>query len=131
MQKQFQIDLNVKNDIVIDGYTNFVFSTMKGEGYPYTNEAICRALRCIVKSANQWEAERAKEEGREAVEISAITPHKLRHTFSTRLAEADVSPAVHKKLMGHSKVETSYNVYCHLGNQKLENTMSEIKGKMI
>ncbi len=131
LQRQFQHDMKVKNDLEIDGYKNFVFATMSGQGYPYTNEAICKALRCIVKSANQWEAERAKEEEREPVVIDKITPHKLRHTFSTRLAEADVSPAVHKKLMGHSRVETSYNVYCHLGNSKLEQTMNELVGKLV
>lgn len=128
LQKQFQKDLNIRRDIEIDGYSDFVFTTRKG--YPYTNEAICRVLGCIIKHANQWEAKRAEEEEREAVVIKKITPHKFRHTFSTRLAEADVNPAVHARLMGHSKVETSYNVYSHIGKLKLADTMKCLDGKM-
>ena len=128
MQRQYQSDLGIQGDVEIDGYSGFVFTTTKG--YPYTHEAICRVLRCIVKYANQWEAKRAEEEGREAVVIGKITPHKFRHTFSTRLAEADVNPVVHARLMGHSRVETSYNVYSHISKQKLADTMSVLNGKL-
>lgn len=128
LQKQYQKDLGIRNDVKIDGYSDFVFTTTKGR--PYTHEAICRVLGCIVKYANQWEAKRAEEEKREAVVIEKITPHKFRHTFSTRLAEADVNPVVHAKLMGHSRVETSYNVYSHISNEKLADTMNGLNGKL-
>lgn len=128
LQKQYQKDLSIRKDVEIDGYSDFVFTTTKG--HPYTHEAICRVLACIVKYANQWEAKRAEEEEREAIVIGKITPHKFRHTFSTRLAEADVNPVVHAKLMGHSRVETSYNVYSHISNEKLTNTMNCLNGKM-
>lgn len=129
LQKQYQTDLNIRSDIEIDGYTDFVFTTSKG--YPYTHEAACRVIRCIIKHANEWEAKRAEEEGRMAVVIKGITPHKFRHTFSTRLAEAEVHPTVHQRIMGHSRIETSYNVYTHISNEKLANAMKNMDYKLV
>lgn len=42
--------------------------------------------------------------------------HDLRHTFATRLFENGVSPKTVQKLLGHSKLETTMNIYTHVTN---------------
>ena len=50
-----------------------------------------------------------------------LTPHCCRHTFSTRLAEKNVAPAIIKDLAGHEDYSTTLQ-YTHISlSQKLEN----------
>lgn len=48
-------------------------------------------------------------------------PHTLRHTFATRCFENKMEPKVVQKLMGHSNISVTLNIYTHV----LENTMDE------
>lgn len=43
--------------------------------------------------------------------MPGLTPHALRHAFSSYLASRRVNPKVIAKLMGHSKVDITFNVY--------------------
>ncbi|MFR8041552.1 tyrosine-type recombinase/integrase [Clostridium butyricum] len=40
--------------------------------------------------------------------------HSLRHTYATRLFEAGVHPKTVQKLMGHSDITTTLNIYTHV-----------------
>ena len=46
--------------------------------------------------------------------IETFTPHQLRHTYATLLYEAGVDVLMAQKLLGHSKPETTLNIYTHL-----------------
>jgi len=46
-----------------------------------------------------------------------ITPHKLRHTFATRLATGGVDVLTIQQLLGHESVATT-QVYAHIGDQE-------------
>ena len=46
--------------------------------------------------------------------ITPIKFHALRHTYATRLFEAGVAPKTVQKLMGHSDIETTMNIYVHV-----------------
>lgn len=121
MQKAYQKGMGIRDDVCIDGYKGFVFTAKTG--IPYTHEAIVRALKLIVKRANEWEKARAKEEGRKAVVIPVHTPHVWRHTFCTRLVENGVSCEMIKLLMGHSSVKTSMDIYTHISQQSMKKNM--------
>lgn len=43
-----------------------------------------------------------------------INFHSLRHTFATRLLEANVHPKVVQELLGHSDISTTLNTYSHV-----------------
>ena len=43
--------------------------------------------------------------------MDGLTPHNLRHAYSSYLASKKVNPKVIAKLMGHSKVNLTYDVY--------------------
>ncbi|MBR1676808.1 MAG: tyrosine-type recombinase/integrase [Clostridia bacterium] len=53
-----------------------------------------------------------------------FTIHTLRHTYATRLEEAQISPKIKQKLLGHSSLEMTQNVYTDTQQEYLE-SMSE------
>lgn len=128
MQKQYQKQMRIRDDIKIDGYKGLVFTTKTG--HPYTNESIVRATKLIVKRANEWEAERAKKENRKPVVIRVHTPHVWRHTFATRLVEKEVPYESLKILMGHSNIKTSIDIYSHLNHQNYKRLISDVRGML-
>lgn len=54
-------------------------------------------------------------------DIPFIKFHALRHTFTTRILEANVHPKIAQDLLGHSTSSTTLDIYSHvLPNQKRE-----------
>ena len=56
-----------------------------------------------------------------------VTIHTLRHTYATRLEEANVSPKVKQALMGHSSLEMTQNVYTDTQTEYLESMSDSIR----
>lgn len=48
-----------------------------------------------------------------------ITPHWFRHNYATVLYEADVDTAAASRILGHSCIKTTIDVYTHIKNEKL------------
>ena len=104
-----------KEEPVIDGVRGFICLDK--------NEMPCVALhwehrlkRAIIKHNRIY-----KEE------LPHITPHQLRHTFCSRMARAGMSPAKLRYIMGHSDINTTYNVYTHLGLEDIQDEMLAIE----
>lgn len=56
-----------------------------------------------------------------SIGVPYIKFHALRHTFATRIMEANVHPKVAQELLGHSTVSITMDVYSHvLPEQKIE-----------
>ena len=87
--------------IVIDGYRNFLFLNQKG--MPMTACYYTSTLRNIVKKYNKYHDE----------PLPKITPHILRHTFCTRLAQKNMNPKNLQYIMGHSSIMITLNLYAH------------------
>lgn len=87
--------------IVIDGYRNFLFLNQKG--MPMTACYYTSTLRNIVKKYNKYHDE----------PLPKITPHILRHTFCTRLAQKNMNPKNLQYIMGHSSIMIRLNLYAH------------------
>ncbi len=128
MQKKYQKSMRIRDDINIDGYKNFVFTAKTG--YPYTHESIVRTTKLIVKRANEWETERAKQENRKPVVIRTHTPHVWRHTFTTRLVEKEVPYETLKLLLGHSSIKTSMDIYTHIKQQNYKRLITDVSGML-
>ena len=56
-------------------------------------------------------------------EIPKVTPHVCRHTFCSKMARSGMSPAKLKYIMGHSDIDTTFNVYTHLGFEDVREDM--------
>lgn len=129
MQKQYQKDMRIRNDIEIDGYKGFVFTSKLGN--PFTHEGFVATMKRIVKHANQWEKERAEKEDRKPVELpEKLTPHIFRHTFATHLVLNEVPYEIAKVVMGHSSIKTTIDVYSHIKNDNTKRMRADI-GKVI
>lgn len=124
-QKRYQKDMRIRHDIVIDGYSNFVFTTKLG--YPFTNEGFRKTLYRIVTHANEWESARALEEKRKPVLLNEkITCHWFRHTFATNLVLKEVPYDTAKMVMGHSSIKTTIDMYTHLKKKEMKKVRADI-----
>lgn len=122
-QKQYQRDLRIRQDYAVDGYKGFIFTTKQGK--PYTNDAVGISFKRIIKACNEWEEKRALEQGRDPVVVPIHSPHYWRHTFATRVVEGLVNKGTEnnmgamilKDLMGHTKLQTSIEIYTTLSEK--------------
>ena len=74
---------------VIDGYTNFVFTTANGT--VFLPQEINRAIKNIYEAYNKEETQLAKEKNREPILLPHFSAHHLRHTFCTRFCENETN----------------------------------------
>ena len=58
-------------------------------------------------------------ENREPLYIPDFTPHILRHTFCTRMAESGMDIKVLQEIMGHSNIQVTMNIYNHVNEDRL------------
>lgn len=87
--------------VEIDGYKNFLF--LKKDGNPKVKASYESMLRCLVKKYNKNHEE----------PLPNITPHTLRHTFCTRMANAGMNPKALQYIMGHGDISMTLNYYAH------------------
>lgn len=55
-----------------------------------------------------------------------VTPHKLRHTFATRLAMSGIDVLTIQQLLGHESVATT-QVYAHIGDERKKHAISGLQ----
>jgi integrase len=79
--------------------------------YPSTIDG--RAKRAW-KAANLAEREAAEEEDREPELLTMLTMHECRHTFASLLIDTGANPKAVQEVMGHSKIQTTFDIYGHL-----------------
>ena len=101
-----------QKNLVIDGYSEFLFINRNGNPQVAVNyEAVFRKL---VDKYNSKHEE----------PLPKITPHVMRHTFCTRLANAGMNPKALQYVMGHSNITITLNLYTHAS---LETVKSELQ----
>ena len=113
----------------IDGYTNFVFLTTGGS--VMSASSVNRAIKLVIKTHNEAEEVRAKEEGRKPVMLPDFSAHHLRHTFCTRLCENETNLKVIQSIMGHADISTTMDIYAEATNEKKQEIMADLQGKII
>lgn len=86
----------------IDGYSGFLFHTQ--EGNPVMSQYYSTVFRNLVKKYNKTNED----------ELPYFSPHVLRHTFCTRLANRNMNPKSLQYIMGHSSIEITLNLYAHV-----------------
>lgn len=96
------------------------------EGKPMSEQAWKRLWKYYMNAMNReysdlsdWKP--TKHNKKPPMRIEPFTLHCLRHTYATILYDAGVDVLTAKKLMGHSKIETTLKIYTHLSeeNEKL------------
>ena len=88
--------------VVIDGYSDFVFLNQSGD--PFTASSFAGAFRGLVRKYNKCHEEALPK---------VMSPHALRHTFCTNMANAGMNPKALQYIMGHSNITMTLNYYAH------------------
>lgn len=70
------------------------------------------------------DAVRAIKENRKPVKFRYFHPHTIRHTFATRCFENGIEPKVAQKLLGHSSITVTMNIYTHVMEDKMGDEIS-------
>lgn len=87
--------------IEIDGYSRFIF--LNNQGYPMYGKRYVDVFKKMIVKYNKTHDD----------SLPNITPHILRHTFCTKLANRNMNPKSLQYLMGHSNIATTLNLYTH------------------
>ena len=78
------------------------------------------------RAYNVAEREAAAGEGREPELLTLLTMHECRHTFASVLIDTGANPKAIQEVMGHSKIQTTFDVYGHL----LPGSYDDIRARM-
>lgn len=98
--KQLYNVLQIKSTLSVDGVSDFVFLNQAGR--PYCRNRLGSLVKEIIKAYNKDNPDSP---------LPLISPHIMRHTYGTRNAEKGVNLKVIQKLMGHSDIQTTGNIY--------------------
>lgn len=103
---------NEVQNIKIDGYSDFVFLNQKG--YPMYAVAYSATFPHMIKKYNKYHT---------GNELPTITPHTLRHTFCTTMANKKMTPNTLQYIMGHKNILMTLGYYAHATS---ESAMAEM-----
>lgn len=86
-------------------FSDYVF--LNKHGKPVTNAGYSDCTSRICKRAG----------------IKQVSMHTLRHTFATRCIESGMKPKTLQKIMGHSNISITMNLYVHITENEKEKEM--------
>ena len=87
--------------VTVDGYTGFVFLNKKG--MPMYGSAYSVDFGKMIKKCNKHHKQK----------LPKISPHTLRHTFCTNMANKNMPPKALQYIMGHKDITTTLGYYAH------------------
>jgi site-specific recombinase XerD len=85
---------------------------------PHPEQALLFVHPCGRALSYHWVYSRLRDLG-EAAQVGQVTPHRLRHTFATRLNNSGVPITSLQKLMGHDHLSTT-QIYTHVYDETVE-----------
>ena len=86
-----------------------------------------KALRRIIRDCNDMQFEK---DGKNPLLLPNFSCHSLRHSFVTRLVEADVAIPVIQQLAGHSRSDVTLDVYTTVTNEFKMREFDDFQAKM-
>jgi len=114
--------ISLSSPFEVDGYKGFVFYNRKLK--PHQPNTIVKAFHLMVASHN-------KTKGDDEIELPDFTPHTLRHTFCTRMAENGMDIRVLQEIMGHKTLEVTMQVYNHISNDRCRKEVDRIDSVLV
>ena len=103
-----------KKEMLIDGYAGFLL--LDKNGNPKVGLHLDHHMQWTMKKYRRTQQ----------IPLPTITPHVLRHTFCTNMANAGMDLKSLQYLMGHSDAGVTMNVYTHASYDHAEKSMQRI-----
>lgn len=103
-----------KKEMLIDGYAGFLL--LDKNGNPKVGLHLDHHMQWTMKKYRRTQQ----------IPLPTITPHVLRHTFCTNMANAGMDLKSLQYLMGHSDAGITMNVYTHASYDHAEKSMQKI-----
>ena len=101
-------------ELLVDGYTGFLL--LDKNGNPKVGLHLDHHMQWTMKKYRRTRTE----------PLPTITPHVLRHTFCTNMANGGMDLKSLQYLMGHSDAGVTMNVYTHTSFAQAEKSMQKI-----
>lgn len=114
LKKEIQNRENAE-PVTIDGKSDFIFLNRKG--LPMYNIAYSSAFSAMIKKYNKHNDEKLPD----------FSPHDLRHTFCTNMANKGLQNTVLQRFMGHESIITTTRYY-HGSEESDRKAMESIMG---
>lgn len=110
--------ISTSNPFEVDGVKGFVFynSNMK----PHAPNTIVKAFHLMASAHN-------KNIDDDGIILPDFTPHTLRHTYCTRMAENGIDIRVLQELMGHKTLAVTMQVYNHISDDRCKNEVDRME----
>ena len=125
-EKKYQEQFGLKCTAVIDGYTDFIFINRFG-GVQH-QVTLNKAIRRIIRNCNDKQLESGVKN---PILLPPFSCHSLRHTFTTRMIEANINVKVVQEVLGHKDVSTTLDIYTdvtkELAQREFENLDEKLK----
>ena len=128
--KQATYFQSINSKVEIDGQIGFVFLNRNNDGV-IVPKRYTDSLNRAVSKYNKLEMKASEKEERKPELLPTITAHTLRHTYCTRMAEAGMDVKVLQKIMGHSKLETTMEVYNHADEERIMNEFKRVENTLL
>ena len=93
---------------VIVGYDEYVFRNSKGK--PQHRHIYNRSVKAIG----------------EKIGVSDLSMHSLRHSFATRCIESGMRPKTLQRIMGHSSLSITMDLYVHVTDDELHKEIEKL-----
>ncbi len=106
LEKQIQEETGVSCNVTIDGFTDFIFVNRFGD--TQHQGTLNKALKRIIRDCNFEVLDKQTEN---SVILPNFSNHSLRHTFTTRMCEANVNIKAMQGILGHADAQITLNIY--------------------
>lgn len=113
-QRKYWMSLDKDPDFTLDGYKNFVFTSYR-TGRCLFPQGVRKCMREVV----EMNAERK-------IQLPPITPHILRHTACSRMAEAGYDIKVVQYILGQTDIRVTMQVYNHVNAERIKKQVQNV-----
>ncbi|MDE6873843.1 MAG: site-specific integrase, partial [Lachnospiraceae bacterium] len=98
-----------------EGFEKLVFTGRRNN--PINTPNISESFERLVRKINK------KNQG---IILYSITPHTLRHTFASNCIAKGMRPKTLQKILGHSSLKMTMDLYCHVSDDTIKQEMSAV-----
>jgi len=124
-EKEYQEYNNLKCNVSVDGYTDFIFINRFGN--VQHQGTLNKALRRIIRDCNDEQLSKGK---RNPVLLPKFSCHSLRHTFVTRLVESNTNIKVIQQLCGHARSDVTLDIYTTVTKELKNREFGDFESKL-